>query len=233
MTEIYAIDSSGRAFDPLEGWKPVFPQKTALVVIDMQYATGSRHAGIGKIWEEQGCSDLIEYRFGRLEKLVVPNIRKLLAFFREHDLKILYTTYGSEMEDYSDLPPLVKRIARPTNNRRGCLEHEIIEEVKPLKSEVVLNKITANAFESSSIDVIVRGWGIEFIIFVGVSTHACVDSTARSAADRGYKCVLLEDATAGASDYLHEAAIRNFGTAFGRVETTEAIIEEIRVQLMA
>jgi nicotinamidase-related amidase len=225
------MDISESAFYPLEGWKPINPEKTALVIIDMQYATGSRNAGIGKIWEKQGRKDLIEYRFGRLENLVVPNVQKLLGFFRKNDLRVLYVTYGSEVEDFSDLPPLVKRIAKPTNNRRGYKEHEILEEVKPLKEEVVLNKITANAFDSSSIDIVLRCWNVEFLVFAGVSTHACVDSTARAAADRGYKCVLLEDATAGASDYLHDAAIQNFGTVFGRVETTESIIDEIRTRL--
>jgi nicotinamidase-related amidase len=226
------MDIGELAFDPLDEWKPVNPKKTALVIIDMQYATGSRNAGVGKIWKKQDRSDLIEYRYGRIEKLVVPNIQKLLRFFRENSLKLLYVTYGSEVEDYSDLPPLVKRIARPTNNRRGCKEHEIIEEVRPLKREVVLNKITANAFDSTCIDTVLRGWGIDFLVFTGVSTHACVDSTARAAADRGYKVVLLDDATAGASDALHKAAIQNFGAIFGRVETTDNIINEMRSQLI-
>jgi len=218
-------------FEPLEGWKPVNPRGTALIIIDMQYATGSKDAGIGRIWQEQGRTDLIEYRFGRLEQLVVPNVRKLLDFFRENGLRVLYVTYGSEVADFSDLPPLVRRIARPTNNRAGAREHEILDELKPLADEVVLNKITANAFDSTSIDVVLRGWHVEFLVFVGVSTHGCVDSTARAAADRGYKCVLLEDATAGASDRLHNAAVENFRAVFGRVDKTDSIIEEMSTHL--
>ena len=95
----------------------------------------------------------------------------------------------------------------------------------------MLNKITANAFDSSSIDVVLRGWHTDYLVFVGVSTHACVDSTARAAADRGYKCVLVEDATAGASDHLHNAALENFGAVFGRVEKTDGIIDEMGSQL--
>ena len=216
---------------PLEGWQPVNPRKTALVIIDMQYATGSRHFGIGKIWEKQGQRDIIEYRFGRLEKLVIPNIQKLLSFFRENGLKVLFVTYGSETADYSDLPFRTKRIAIPTNNRRGCQEHEILEDVKPLDGEVVINKTTVDAFTSSGIDTILRAWGIEFLVFVGVSTHACVDSTARSAADREYKCILIDDATAGVSQLFQEATIQNFSSVFGRVDYTDSIISEISNQL--
>ncbi|HEY78292.1 MAG TPA: cysteine hydrolase [Dehalococcoidia bacterium] len=219
------------AFLPLEGWKPVNPKRTALVIIDMQYATGSRNHGIAKIWEEQGHKELIEYRFGRLEKLVVPNVQRLLRLFRENGLKVLFVTYGSETADYSDLPFRTKRIAIPTNNRRGCQEHEILEDVKPLDGEVVINKTTVDAFTSSGIDTILRAWGIEFLVFVGVSTHACVDSTARSAADREYKCILIDDATAGVSQLFQEATIQNFGSVFGRVDYTDSIISEISNQL--
>ena len=152
------MDAIEPGVEPLEAWKPVDPRTTALIVVDMQYATRSRDAGIDRIWQEQGRSDLIEYRFGRLEQVVVPNVRKLLAFFREHGLRVLYVTYGSEVDDFSDLPPLVRRIARPTNNRAGAREHEILDEVKPPANEVVVNKITANAFDSTSIDVRVCGF---------------------------------------------------------------------------
>jgi nicotinamidase-related amidase len=209
----------------------VNPKRTALVIVDMQYATGSRNHGIGKIWEEQGHRELIEYRFGRLEKLVVPNVQKLLKFFRENSLKVLFVTYGSETADYSDLPFRTKRVAIPTNNRRGYREHEILEGIKPLEGEVVINKTTVDAFTSTSIDTILRAWGIEFVIFVGVSTHACVDSAARSAAEREYKCVLIDDATAGVSQSLQEATIQNFGSVFGRVDVTDNIISEILAQL--
>jgi nicotinamidase-related amidase len=76
-----------------------------------------------------------------------------------------------------------------------------------------------------------RAWGIEFLVFVGVSTHACVDSTARSAADREYKCILIDDATAGVSQLFQEATIQNFGSVFGRVDYTDNIISEISNQL--
>jgi nicotinamidase-related amidase len=217
--------------DPFEGWKPVNARKTALVIIDMQYATGCRHMGISMIWESQGRSDLIEYRFGRLERLVIPNIQKLLRFFRENNLRVLFVTYGSETADYSDLPLHIKQLARPIHNTRGCKEHEILEEVKPGDGEVVINKTTVDAFASSGIDTLLRAWGVEFVVFVGVSTYACVDSTARSAADRGYKCILLEDATAGSFQFLHEATMQVFSTFFGRVETAESIINEMSAQL--
>jgi biuret amidohydrolase len=219
------------AFLPLDGWEPVNPARAALVIVDMQYATGSRHGAISKIWEKQGHQDFIDYRFGRLEKLVIPNVQKLLQFFRQNNLRVLYLTYGSEINDFSDLTFLVKRIALPTNNRRGSKEHEILEEIKPLENEMVINKTTIDAFASCNIDNVLRLWGTEFALFVGVSTHACVDSTARGAADRGYKCIMINDGTAGFSQALQEATTQNFAGCFGRVELTDNIIKEMSSQL--
>lgn len=219
-------------FAPFEGWKPVKPPKTVLVIVDMQYGTGSRQVGMGKRWAELGMTELIEYRFGRLEKLAIPNIQRLLKFFRDNKLKVLYITYGSELPDYSDLPLHVRRIAEPAQNTKGSREHEILDEVKPLAGEAVINKTTIGAFASTGIDSLLRSWGAEFLLFTGVSTYACVEGTARGAADRGYKCVMLEDALSGSFKTLHEATLQNFSRLFGRVDTVDAILDEMRAQFL-
>ncbi len=85
----------------------VEPQRTALVIVDMQYATASRTTGLGKTAKEAGQAkaDALEYRFSRIEKVAVPNIQKLLDFFRKNKLRIIYITNGSEMPGYSDCLP--------------------------------------------------------------------------------------------------------------------------------
>ena len=65
------------------------PAGTALLVIDMQYASGSRSHGLGRMLTEQGREESGSYRFDRIEQTVVPNIRRLLGFFRRHGLRII------------------------------------------------------------------------------------------------------------------------------------------------
>ena len=208
------------------------PAKAALVVVDMQYATGSRKAGLGKKLVEEGKLELLAgERFERIEKIVVPNLRRMLAFFRENSLRIIYLTIGSEMEDYSDAPRHMVRLFRATNNRKGQLEHEIIEEVKPLPGELVLNKTTAGAFASTGIDALLRSMGIEYLLFAGVSTNMCVGTTARDAADRGYHCMLIEDCCGAAQNEYHRWEIVTFQRLFGRVDSSEAVMAEIRRNL--
>lgn len=208
------------------------PAKTALVVVDMQYATGSRVAGLGKRLTEKGQLDVLACeRFDRIENVVVPNLQRMLAFFRENGLRVIYLTYGSEMEDYSDTPSHMLRLFQYTNNRKGQIEHEIIEEVKPLRGEPVLNKTTLSAFTSTGIDSLLRAMGVQFILFTGMSTNMCVGTTARDAADRGYCCLLIEDCCGAAQNKYHRWEIINFQRLFGRVENSEHVMAEIRKSL--
>jgi biuret amidohydrolase len=208
------------------------PAKGALLVVDMQYATGSRKAGLGKRLTEEGRLDaLARERFERIENVVVPNLQRMLAFFRENRLRVIYVTYGSEMEDYSDTPPHMIRLFQSTNNRRGQLEHEIVEEVKPRPGEPVLNKTTLSAFTSSGIDSLLRAMGVQCVLFAGMSTNMCVGTTARDAADRGYRCLLIEDCCGAAQDEYHRWEIINFQRLFGRVESSENVMAEIRRNL--
>ena len=205
--------------------------KAALVIIDMQYATACRTTGLGKLLKEKGQQELGAYRFDRIEKWVIPNISRLLEFFRSHGLRVIYVTIGSQRPDYSDLPPYLKPLAQAVENTKGKPSHEILEELRPVEGETVLNKVTMSAFNSSPIDSVLRSAGIEYLVFTGVSTNSCVEGTARDAADHGYKCVLAEDACGAASEKLHEASIDNFRRLLGRVEKTETIINELSKSL--
>jgi nicotinamidase-related amidase len=208
------------------------PAKVALIVVDMQYATGSRKTGLGKRLTEQGKLDMLaRERFDRIENVVVPNLRRMLAFFRENGLRVIYITFGSEMEDYSDAPPHMERFFRGTNNLKGQLEHEIVEEVKPHPGEPVLNKTTISAFTSTGIDSLLRSMGIEYLLFAGMSTNMCVGTTARDAADRGYRCLLIEDCCGAAQNEYHRWETVNFQRLFGRVDSSGKVMAEIKRNL--
>ena len=73
------------------------PAATALVVVDMQYASACRTTGLGRWLAEQGRADEGAYRFDRIERLVVPNIARLLAFFREHALHRVFVRLIEEV----------------------------------------------------------------------------------------------------------------------------------------
>lgn len=203
------------------------PRRTALIIVDMQYATGSRHHGLGRQLLESGKLEEARWRFDRIENLAVPNIRRLLSFFRERGLPVIYLVIGAEREDFADMPRHMRALARSTNNRVGTREHEILDEIKPAPGELVLRKTTISAFTSTGLDTVLRALGITDLVFTGISTNMCVDTTARDAADRGYRCLLVEDACAAAKEEYHRFALLNFQRLFGRVATTDEVLAEL------
>jgi nicotinamidase-related amidase len=207
------------------------PARVALVVVDMQYASASRLEGLGRTLKERGREAQGAYRFERIEQVVAPTIRRLLEFFRARGLRIVYLTVGSELPDWSDLLPHMRAFAQAVGNTRGRREHEILDELAPGPGEPVLNKTTMSAFHSSGFERLLRSWGVEQLVFTGVSTNSCVEGTARDAADRGYRCVLVEDGCGAASQRLHDASCENFQRLLGRVASSETVQGELRSAL--
>ena len=67
---------------------------TALLVIDLQYATGSEKHGLGLLLKKQGRFEEANYRFSRINNYVLPNSKKLIDFFRKAGSTIIYITYS-------------------------------------------------------------------------------------------------------------------------------------------
>jgi len=133
----------------------------------MQYASAYRHTGLGKQLMDEGKEDLVAYRFDRIENIVVPTIKRLFSFFRKNRLMIFHITIGSYADDYSDTLPHLKKLFQSSNNRRGQREHEILDELKPEPGEMLINKTTIGAFNSTNLDAILRAYNIKSLLFAG------------------------------------------------------------------
>jgi nicotinamidase-related amidase len=206
--------------------RPIKPGSAALVMIDLQYATGSRHGALGRKLQAEG-STIGNYRFDRIESLVVPNSLRLRDHFRALGRPILHVTIGAAHPDALDAPPHMRKLFVEFRNFVGSREHEILDELKPLSGEHVLRKTTIGAFASTNIDSLLRALQCEQIYLTGVSTNMCVETTAREAADRGYLVTLVEDACGTTHEDLHLVTVRNFQRLFGRVSSTEHVLNEL------
>lgn len=204
------------------------PATSALVVVDMQNASGSRRHGLGRMLSGQGRLEEADYRFSRIERTIVPNIRRLAAAFRAAGARVIYLTYGCERPDYSDAPRHLKPWLIATRNRVGEPEHEIVPELAPEAGDAVFNKTTIGAFASTGIDAYLRSAGLRELVVTGVSTNNCVGMTAMEAADRQYGVVLVSDATGTCSDGMQAATEQTFRRLWGRVASTDEVIEELR-----
>ena len=202
-------------------------RSSALVIIDMQYATGSRHGALSRTLQAKG-SNVGDYRFARIESTVLPNIVALRSHFHRLQRPVLHVTLGSALPDASDAPRHMRKLLASCHNHVGSREHEILDELKPVAGEHVLRKTTVGAFASTAIDSLLRGLGVEQLYMVGVSTNMCVETTAREPADRGYQVTLVEDACATTFEELHLVTLRNFQRLFGRVTSTHQACAELK-----
>ncbi len=200
---------------------------TVLIVIDMQNATGNRTMGLGKLLSDAGKADNSDFRFSRIEQMLVPDIQKLLASFRNNNAGVIYITYGAETPDARDVPAHLKPIVVAPNNIVGNIEHEIVADLKPNEGELVFNKTTQGAFRSTKIDTTLRAMKAQTVVCVGVSTNNCVAMTAMEACDAQYKVVIVSDATGTDSQEMQDSTLTMLGRLWSRVMTTDEVIEDI------
>ena len=206
--------------------RPIDASRAALVMIDMQYATGSRQGALARKLQAEGSS-VGDYRFNRIEQFVMPNTLRLRAHFTRLQRPVLHVTIGAARPDALDAPVHMRKLFVEFENYLGSRQHQIVDELKPLPGEHVLRKTTIGAFASTGIDSLLRALGCEQLYLTGVSTNMCVETTAREAADRGYLVTLVEDACGTTHEDLHQVTMRNFQRLFGRVRSCDEALQEL------
>lgn len=166
---------------------------------------------------------------------VLPNIIKLRNFYRQQGLKVIYCLIGSFLPDGRDrhikcrLTWHRSSASEPEKIRaKGTFLYQVKEELRPLlPGELVIDKNSASAFESSAIDHYLHAMDIQNLVVCGMTTSKCVENTARAAADRGYNTILVEDAC---SDRVHEnqqATFHTFAQYLGAVKSTQEVIDDL------
>ena len=136
---------------------------------------------------------------------IVPTVAQLLAGFRRAGLPVIHTR-ECHRPDLSDLPDAKRdrgtpnlRIGEPGPMGRllvaGEAGAEIIPELAPMPGETVLDKPGKGAFCRTNFEALLQERGLRHLIFAGVTTEVCVQTTMREANDRGYDCLLATDAT--------------------------------------
>lgn len=203
---------------------PMRRAATALIVTDMQYHDASADQGLNLALRklDPGSTD---YYDERVERLVIPTIKALLDYFRANSMQVIYLTVGSTYRDYRDVPGPLRQLFRRIELLSGVPDllwagnpaFAIRDEIKPLPEETVVSKTTYSAFCSSNLEQILHHSGVQTLVFTGVATNACVESTARDAVDRGFACVIVDEGTADYDPEAQDATLRGFYFNFGCV----------------
>ena len=182
----------------LAGAKP-FPysfeaERTALVMIDMQR----------DFLEPGGFGAALGNDVARVQA-IVPAARRLLEACRGAGIMVVHTR-ECHAPDLSDCPPAKRDRGLPSlriGDRgpmgrilvRGEPGVEIVPELAPLPGELVVDKPGKGAFYATALGERLGARGIASLVLAGVTTEVCVQTTMREANDRGFECLLIEDAT--------------------------------------
>lgn len=196
---------------------------TAVVVIDMQNA----YASPGGYVDEAGFD--ISGAAG-----TIGQIAKVLETARGAGMTVIYLQNGWDADyveaggpgspNWHKSNALKTMRARPELHgkllAKGGWDYALVDALKPQAGDIVLAKTRYSAFFNSQLDSTLRSRGIRNIVFVGIATNVCVESTLRDGFHLEYFGVMLEDATHHLGpDFMQQASVYNVEKFFGWVSS--------------
>lgn len=192
----------------------VDPATTRLVVVDVQndfIADGG--------WFDRSGQDL------SLMRRAVEDLVTFIPLARAAGVKPLYIQAIYDEKWLSR--PMLERHELVGFDTRHCQSGTWGAElyrVTPEPDDDVVVKHRYSAFIGTELDPLLRAQGVENLIFTGVTSNVCVESTARDAYMHDYHVLVVSDLTASYAQAPHEATLDNIRRAFGRVVSSEEIL---------
>jgi len=179
---------------------------TALVIIDMQR----------DFVEPGGFGASLGNDVTRLQA-IIPTVRRVLHAWRAAGGLVVHTR-ESHLADLSDCPPAKRLRGAPTLRIGdtgpmgrvlvvGEPGNQIVPELAPVDGEIVIDKPGKGAFYDTGLHETLQELGVTHLVFMGVTTEVCVQTSMREANDRGYDCLLVEDGTESYFDEFKAATL--------------------------
>ncbi|HKG41650.1 MAG TPA: isochorismatase family cysteine hydrolase [Nitrososphaeraceae archaeon] len=191
-----------------------FTINPALLVIDVQNGFVSKG----------GSYDLLGMETSHYRD-VIPKIRDLINLCKNVRIPIFYTQAVRESSGIDLLTRSHKILPKSREERikkkpicvRETWDAEIVDEIKPAEGDHVVIKRRDSAFHDTEIGVWLRSLNIDTLIFCGIDTSICVETSLRDAFNIGYDVVLISDATASNNKKHYESTLENVKGYYGMV----------------
>ncbi len=181
----------------------------ALVVIDLQKGIASRNTAPHNT------------------ETVISNAARLAEAFRSHKMPVFLVRVSASGSERLH-PASDEQWVAPTIMPNDW--SELVDQMKPIESDVVITKKQWGAFYGTELDLQLRRRGIRTIVLCGIATNYGVESTARFAYEYGYEQVFAEDAMSSMTAEAHSASINFVLKRIGRVRKTDEIVHALTHQ---
>ncbi len=203
------------------------PRRSALLVIDMQR----------DFIERGGFGESLGNDVGQLAAVIEPT-RRLLDWARARGLLVVHTR-ECHRPDLSDCPPAKRlrgaptmRIGDPGPMGRILIDGEpgadFVDGLHPLAGEIEIVKPGKGAFHATRLGELLAARDIAHLVFAGVTTEVCVQTTMREANDRGFDALLVEEATGSYFPQFKQATIEMVRAQGGIVGWTASLADVLR-----
>ncbi|WP_158972506.1 pyrimidine utilization protein B [Paraglaciecola sp. L3A3] len=199
--------------------------ETALIVVDMQNAYASKNGYLDKAGFDISNTGP-----------VITQTAKAIAAARKANIPIVFFQNGWDNK-YAEAggpgsPNWYKSNALKTMRKKpelmgtllakGTWDYELVDQLSPQEGDIVIPKTRYSGFYNTNLDSMLRSRGIRNLVFTGIATNVCVESTLRDGFFLEYFGVVLADATYQAgSDMIQESALFNIATFFGWVSSVD------------
>lgn len=203
----------------------------ALIVIDMQPIGVSPGVGLVKSLESS-VPGYTDHLVGRVRDEVVPAIARLREAFRRAGQGVVFMLFGSVAGDGSDIR--TSTIRHRSEQRRKATGasvltsradpgSDVIAELRPAPGDVLITKTSMDSFVSTDLHERLQRQGVRSVVVSGVYTDACVESTARNAAELGYRVFVASDGCCAWRPEFHEHSLSNLARYFARIEDSRTL----------
>lgn len=173
---------------------------------------------------------------------VIANLQNLLTKARRKGIKIFYVPFHPFEKGFPELKKggpgcaglrgLEMKMKADWGTGawlKGTPGPEIIEELTPQKGDIIVEgKKTLDAFHSTALDYLLRANEIEYVAFAGFHTNWCVESSARSAYDKGYRVIVLADCTGTDTEEEQKYAETYIFPKIGQVMNANTFLRAIK-----
>ena len=193
------------------------PARTALVIQDMQ----------NDVIAERGAFSASGSPAHAIAQNAVANCRRLAEAARVCGIRVIHVWFICEPGHpaLTQNAPLFRGVKAENALVRGSWGADPVDELKPRQNDLIVEKMTMSAWESSRLESYLRGAGIDTLINTGAWTNMSVEHTARTAADKGFRVIVPQDACSTMNADWHRASIDYAMQNVATVTDTSAVID--------